>query len=91
MYKITKYSYDQAKKLNVIIMPSKNKLKKIDVFNNKGELLHSIGDINYFDYPTYLQVDKALANNRRKLYKIRHQTDRKIKSSAGYYADKILW
>ncbi len=91
MYTIKKYSYDQAKKLNVVIMPSKNKLKKIDVFDNKGVLLHSIGDINYFDYPTYLQVDKALAKNRRKLYKIRHQADRKIKGSAGFFADKILW
>jgi hypothetical protein len=91
MYNIKKYSYDQAKKLNIVIMPSKNKLKKIDVFNNKGELLHSIGDINYFDYPTYLLVDKALANNRRKLYKIRHEKDRKIKGSASFYADRILW
>ena len=91
MYNITKYSYDQAIKLNVIILPSKNKINKIDVFNNKGVLLHSIGDINYFDYPTYLQVDKTLAKNRRKLYKIRHKKDRKIKGTAGYYADMILW
>ena len=30
-YKITKYSYQQAKKLNVEIKPSSNKKKKIDV------------------------------------------------------------
>jgi hypothetical protein len=91
MYKIKKYSYNQAKKLNVIISPSKNKLKKIDVFDNRGVLLYSIGDIKYNDYPTYLEVDKALAKTRRKLYKIRHQADRKIKGSAGFFADKILW
>lgn len=90
MYKIKKYSYEQAKKLNVTIEPSKKGSKKIDVYK-KGVLLHSIGDINYFDYPTYLQINKPLAENRRKLYKIRHDGDRKIKGSAGWFADKILW
>ena len=93
MYNIKKYSYDQAKKLNVIIVPSKNKLKKIDVYNNKGDLLHSIGNINYFDYPTYLQLDESLAKNERKLYKdlIKRLDCTWEKGTAGYYADKILW
>jgi len=90
MYKIKKYSYEKSKKLNVTIEPSKKANKKIDVYK-KGVLLHSIGDINYLDYPTYLQINKALAENRRKLYKIRHAADRKIKGSAGYYASEILW
>lgn len=34
MYKITNYSYDKAKKLNVIIKPSSRKNKKIDIFNS---------------------------------------------------------
>ena len=33
VYKILPYSYQQAKKHNVIIKPSTNKKKKIDVFD----------------------------------------------------------
>jgi hypothetical protein len=44
------------------------------------------------DYPTYiLYCGKEFANERKKLYKIRHKKDRNIKGSRGYYADKILW
>ena len=52
MYKITQYSYDQAKKLNVSIKSSKTKNKKIDVFDRDNKKLVSIGDIRYKDYPT---------------------------------------
>ena len=90
MYKISKYSFDQAKKLNVEITPSTNKNKKIDVFKN-GSKIASIGSIKYNDYTTYLTIDKKLADERRKLYKIRHEKDRNIKNYNGYFADKILW
>jgi len=90
MYSITDYSYQQAKKLGVEIKPSTNKNKKIDVFKN-GEKISSIGAKGYKDYPNYLKIDKSLAEERRKLYKIRHEKDRKIKGSAGFFADKILW
>jgi len=90
MYQITDYSYQQAKKLGVDIKPSKNKNKKIDVFKS-GEKIASIGGKGYKDYPSYLKIDKNLAEERRKLYKIRHEKDRKIKGSAGFFADKILW
>jgi hypothetical protein len=49
------------------------------------------------DYPTYLEkekkgyYEKGYANKRRKLYKERHEKDRHIVGSNGYYADKILW
>jgi hypothetical protein len=75
-YKITNYSKEQAKKLNVIIKPSKNKGKKIDVFNADGKKLASIGDINYLDYGMYIQRDGLKAANvRKKLYDIRHKND----------------
>jgi hypothetical protein len=90
MYKITDYSYNQADKLGVDIKPSTNKNKKIDVFKD-GKKISSIGGKGYKDYPTYLKIDKSLAEERRKLYKIRHEKDRNVKGSAGYYADKILW
>ena len=52
-YKITDYSYNQAKKLYVEIKPSSNKKKKIDVFKNDKKIA-SIGSINNFDYPNYI-------------------------------------
>jgi hypothetical protein len=91
-YKIKRYTYRQAKKLGVTVKPSKNKIKKIDVFNKKGEKLASVGQRGYKDYPTYIQTKgKKYADERRRLYKIRHAKDRKVKGSAGYYADQLLW
>ena len=52
MYKITDYSYKQAKKLNVKIKPSTKKNKNIDVFKN-DHLVSSVGALNYSDYPNY--------------------------------------
>jgi hypothetical protein len=89
MYIIKKYSYDQAKKLKVVIRPSNFKNKKIDVF--KGDVfICSIGDSRYKDYPTYLEINKELADKRRKLYHLRHKKDN-IENTKGYYALKILW
>jgi len=90
-YKITDYSYRKAKQLKVEIVPSNNKKKKIDVYKNDKKIA-SIGAIGYNDYPTYINT-KGLeyANERRKLYKIRHEKDRHIIGSRGYYADKLLW
>jgi hypothetical protein len=87
-YKITDYSYNQAKKLNVDIKPSTNKKKKIDVFKNDKKIA-SIGAIGYLDFPNYLKKDKDLAMERRKLYKQRHKKD--LNSKNGFYANKILW
>ena len=91
VYQIKPYSYEQAKKLNVEIKPSTRKDKKIDVYKD-NKYICSIGDINYYDYPTYIQINGiTFANERRKLYKQRHNKDRNIKNSSGYFADKILW
>lgn len=91
MYNITEYSYNQAKKLNVEIQPSKNKNKKIDVYKN-GKKIASIGSIENFDYPSYLiNKGKTYADERRRLYKIRHNNTRHIKGSNSWYADNILW
>ena len=89
MYHITKYSYDQAKKLNVEIKPSSNKKKKIDVFKN-GKKISSIGAIGYLDFPNFV-IKKGLeyANQKKKLYKLRHKKD--LNSKNGFYANAILW
>ena len=92
MYQIQPYTYSQALKLGVKITPSKNPLKKIDVFDFNGNYICSIGALGYNDYPTYLKTkDIAYADERRRLYKIRHQHNRHEKGSAGYYSDNLLW
>jgi len=91
-YTITQYSYKQAKKLGVTIKPSAVKHKKIDVFNKNGEKLASIGYRGMNDYPTWIKkMGKEYADTRRKAYKSRHEKDRHVSGSAGYYADQILW
>ena len=91
VYQIKNYFYEQAKKLNVEIKPSFRKDKKIDVYKD-NKYICSIGDINYYDYPSYIENNGIkFANERRKLYKIRHNKDRSVKKSSGYYSDKILW
>ncbi len=90
-YRIKAYTKTQAKKLGVSVKPSKVKGKKIDVFKN-GKKIASVGAIGYNDYPTYKEKKgKKYADERRRLYKIRHNKDRKVRGSAGYYADKLLW
>ena len=90
-YNITPYTYRQAKKLNVKVRPSRNKTKKIDVINN-GRVIASVGALGMNDYPTYIKNNgKAYAKTRRRLYKIRHNKDRFVRESRGWYADKLLW
>ena len=91
MYQITDYTFQQAKKLGVDIKPSSNNKKKIDVMKN-GNKIASVGAIGYADYPTYIkEKGLAYANERRKLYKIRHSKDRQKVGTNGYFADKLLW
>lgn len=91
MFGISLYTYRKAKKLGVKVLPSVRKNKKIDIYKN-GKYLTSIGDKRYFDYPMYLQFfGKEYANKRRRLYKLRHQKDRLIRGSKGWYADNLLW
>ena len=95
-YTITNYTKQQAKKLGVVVKPSSVKGKKIDVFK-AGKKVASIGALGMNDYPTYMdleknkKVEKGTAEKRRKLYKIRHESDRKKVGTNGYFADKILW
>ena len=84
MYQITKYSYEQAKKLGVKIVPSKVKGKKIDVYKD-GKKVASIGDSRYTDFAT--TGDKE----QRRRFKLRFDKSRKIVGSNSYYSDKILW
>ena len=91
VYKITEYTIKRAKELGVVVKPSQNKTKKIDVFKSSKKIA-SVGAFGMNDYPTYI-LKKGLnyANSRRRLYKIRHNSDRRLKWSRGWLADKLLW
>lgn len=91
VYTISEYSKKQAKKLGVEIFVSSNPKKKIDVFKD-GEKIASIGAIGYKDYGTYLkEKGKAYADDRQRLYRLRHKGEEKVIGSPGYWALKILW
>ena len=91
MYKITNYTYKQAKKLHLQVKPSTNKTKKIDVYK-KQKKIASVGAYGMNDYPTYRKIKGIkYAKTRRRLYKQRHEKDRHIKWSNGWLADKLLW
>jgi hypothetical protein len=90
-YSITNYTYKQAKKIGVVVRPSNNKTKKIDVFKQDKKIA-SVGAYGMNDYPTYVRLKgRAYAKTRRKLYKIRHNSDRKKKWTRGWLADQLLW
>ena len=74
----------KAKSLGVTVVKSSRKGKKLDVMKN-GKRVASIGAIGYDDFLSHGDPE------RRRRYKIRHEKNRHIVGSAGYYADRILW
>ena len=89
-YNIKRYSYNQAKKLNVSIYPSTKPNKKIDIYKD-GIYITSIGAMGMSDYPSYIETEgKTYANERRRLYHLRHSKDN-IRGTKGWYALNILW
>jgi hypothetical protein len=91
MYTIQPYTKKQAKKIGVMVKPSTDPKKKIDVFKGDQKVA-SVGATGYKDYPTFWKEDgKAVAEERRRLYHIRHKKDSEKKGSPGYYASLLLW
>lgn len=94
MYKITNRTKEIAKENNLIVKPSKDGKHKIDVYNKSG-FISSVGGLGYNDYPTYLEMEqkgvkpKGYADNRKKLYRIRHKED--LKTTRGKLANLLLW
>jgi len=91
-YKILPYTYEKAKRLGVQVFPSDNPKYKIEVYDKDGVFLCYIGDPSYSDFPHYKE-ERGLeyALRRRQLYKQRHEKDRHIKGSRGWFADNLLW
>jgi hypothetical protein len=91
MYEITNYSKAKARQLGVKIKPSKNKNKKIDVFKN-DTFVASIGALGMSDYGTYIKTKgKEYADERRRLYKLRHSKTAQVKDSPSFFSSNILW
>jgi hypothetical protein len=92
MYKITDRQRLKAQLYGVKIKPSTNKKKKIDVFDMNGNKIAEIGAAGYMDYEMYIKAKgKAFADERRRLYKIRHKDNRNKIGTPGFFADRILW
>ncbi len=93
MYKITNYTKKKAAKLGVFVKHSTKKTKKIDVFSIKtGKKLASVGAKGNNDFPTFMEKRGIpYAKTRRRLYKQRHEKDRHIKGTKGWYANQLLW
>ena len=90
-YTITKYTQRKARKLGVKVRPSTDKTKKIDVFKG-DEKVASVGALGMNDFPTYIKNrGMKYAKTRRRLYRMRHEKDRHIRGSRGWYADQLLW
>ena len=90
-YTITDYTLQRAKQMKVTVQLSQQKNKKIDVFK-KGVKIATIGDLRYKDFPTYvIENGIEFANNRKRLYYMRHKKDIENLHSNGFYAAKLLW
>ena len=93
-YVITPEIRRRASSLGVIVKPSTNTSKKIDVYQN-NRLIAQIGQANAMDYHLWVK-EKGVeyANKRRDLYYKRHPYNVKtIKGvyTADYLAKKLLW
>jgi hypothetical protein len=87
-YTILPYTFQQAKKLGVIVKPSRFSKYKIDIYDLKGNYGFSGGDSRYSDYPHYIKSHgKEYADERRRLYHIRHKGE----TLRGRLIAELLW
>lgn len=95
-YPITAEVRSRAKALGVTVKKSKNKDKKLDVYKD-NVFQTSIGSKQHKDFHLYKKEQgNAVANQKRKQYKQRHENNRHIKYrngklTAGWLSDKLLW
>ena len=86
-YKIKPYTLKKAQQVGVEVKPSLNPKKKIDVYKD-DRLITSIGDINYPDFPTYIETHGLpYAKERQRLYRLRHGEE----GLRGSLASFLLW
>ena len=91
-YKITKYTLDKAKELDVQVFPSDNPKYKIEVYDANGVFMFYGGSPLYSDYPTYMETHgKEYADERRRLYRLRHKKGIANKGSRSWWIAELLW
>ena len=90
-YKITEYSFEKAKKLNLVIKVSTNPSKKIDVYKD-NKFIGSIGSSAHMDYSHYINVYGIIyATERKRLYHARHTINSNVKYSKQWLSLNLLW
>lgn len=90
-YTIREYTRKKAKDLGVDVRQSSKADKKIDVLRD-GKVIASVGARGMGDYPTYIAThNKDFAEERRRLYKKRHERYRTIPNTPSWWADQLLW
>lgn len=99
-YRIRPRTSRIAEKLGVVIRPSTNPAKKIDVFiplEGKQFKKVSIGARHYADFHVYRELELAgkvpdgTAAQRKRAYEARHAKDMNKPGTPGFYAHKLLW
>jgi hypothetical protein len=91
-YKIKQYTLDKARELGVQVFPSDNPKYKIEIYNDDGVFMFYGGSPLYSDYPTYLETDGYMyADERRRLYRLRHRKEIEKVGSRGWWIAELLW
>lgn len=95
-YDVTPEIRKRAEALGVIVRPSTRKSKKLDAFTKDGQYIASFGATGYMDYHLWLKdKGKDYAEERRRLYHLRHGNDGQKKKDGRYtpwyLAKYILW
>lgn len=92
MYVILPRVHNNAKELGVSVHPSDNPKYKIEVYDSDGNFMFYGGASGFGDYPTYLHENgKVYADERRRLYMIRHKKEIQKTQSRGWFIYKLLW
>ena len=93
-YIVTQEIRKRAKELGVTVKSSTDPAKKLDVYQ-EGKKIASIGQAGSNDYHLWQkQVSKAYADQRRKLYYMRHPYKTRMVNgvyTADYLAKQLLW
>jgi len=91
-YKIKQYTLDKARELGVQVFPSDNPKYKIEIYNDDGVFMFYGGSPLYDDYPTYMETNgKTYADERRRLYRLRHRKEIEKVGSRGWWIAELLW
>jgi len=92
MYELQTRTERIADDLGVVIFPSDNPKYKLDLYDHRGRFMFRLGDSRYSDYPTYLKTHgKKFADNRRRLYMLRHHKEIEKDGTRGWWAWRLLW